>query len=94
MPPRTDRKPHPDCVEYILEDGRRFAWSDSNVQYEEVPEDGASFTLLRKRLTEAQDRLRLVEDTARAFVRTVDPRHDDVVPTFAALREVLDGPSH
>ena len=47
-------EPHPNCVEYVLEDGRRFAWSESNVRYEEVAEDGASFTLLRRRLTEAQ----------------------------------------
>ena len=51
------RKPHPDCVEYVLEDGRRFAWSESNVQYEEVPEDGASFALLRSRLDRLRDAL-------------------------------------
>jgi len=44
-----------DCVEYVMEDGRRFAWSDSNVCYEEVPQDGSSFTLLRQRLADVQD---------------------------------------
>ncbi len=42
------------CVEFINDDGRRFAWSESNVCYEEVPQDGESFTLLRKRLSEAE----------------------------------------
>jgi len=57
MAESVSRKPHPDCVEYVLEDGRRFAWSESNVQYEEVPPDGASFTVLRYRLDRANETL-------------------------------------
>lgn len=41
---------HANCAEFITDDGRRFAWSDSNCRYEEVEPDGASFTALRNRL--------------------------------------------
>ncbi len=45
------KDPNPsNAVEFIDENGNRWAWSESNCQYESVPEDGASFTLLRKRL--------------------------------------------
>ena len=43
-----------DSVEFITKEGKRYAWSDSNVQYEEVPPDGESFTLIRKRLDDLQ----------------------------------------
>lgn len=46
------------ALEYIAENGQRYAWSDSNVQYEPVPEDGASFTLLRNRLKTAECRMK------------------------------------
>jgi hypothetical protein len=58
----SDRTPHPDCVEYILEDGTRWAWSESNVQYEQVPQDGESFTLLRMRLSR-------LEEATKPFLR-------------------------
>lgn len=38
------------CAEFVTDDGRRFAWSESNVRYEEVSRDDASFTMLRNRL--------------------------------------------
>lgn len=47
------------AVEFINEDGSRYAWSESNCQYESVPQDGASFTLLRKRLERAEQIVRL-----------------------------------
>ena len=43
-----------DCAEFVLDDGRRFAWSESNVRYEEVPADDKSFTTLRLRLRRAE----------------------------------------
>lgn len=51
---RSQQEDGRDSVEYIREDGRRFAWSESNCQYQEVPENGASFTLLRKRLAQVE----------------------------------------
>lgn len=54
------------AAEFITDDGKRFAWSESNVQYEEVPEDGESFTILRTRLSRLEDaRDGLVEDLER-----------------------------
>lgn len=43
-----------EAAEFIDSCGHRFAWSESNVCYEEVPTDAESFTLLRKRLSELQ----------------------------------------
>jgi hypothetical protein len=42
------------CVEYVDEDRDRWAWSESNCRYERVPEDGASFTSLRRRLLKCE----------------------------------------
>lgn len=53
------------CVEFVNKDGRRFAWSESNVCYEEVPPYGGSFTVLRKRLKDREMEIELVENLAR-----------------------------
>ena len=42
------------CAEFVTDDGRRFAWSDSNCHYEEVAPDGGAFTTLRNRLRRAE----------------------------------------
>ncbi len=54
-----------DAVEFILEDGSRYAWSESNVQYEPVPQDGEAFTLLRKRLSDREEDLEAAQAVAR-----------------------------
>lgn len=55
---RLSRAPSPNnCVEFINEDGKRFAWSESNVRYEEVAKDGDAFTTLRSRLDNANKTL-------------------------------------
>lgn len=38
------------CAEFITDDGRRFAWSESNCMYEELSKDGGSFTMMRRRV--------------------------------------------
>lgn len=67
-------KLHANCAEFVTDDGRRFAWSDSNCRYEEVAPDGASFTLLRNRLAAIVEAIapRLGEATVPPF--DVHPR--------------------
>lgn len=45
------------AAEFIDDEGHRYAWSESNVRYEEVEPDDGCFTLLRNRLSKAQERL-------------------------------------
>ena len=61
-----------DCAEYILDNGTRFVWSESNVQYEEVPQDGESFTLLRHRLKEQEATVERLRGALTGLKATVD----------------------
>lgn len=51
------------AAEWISDDGIRWAWSESNGQYERVPQDGMSFVLLRSRLERAHTKLRELGET-------------------------------
>ena len=51
-----------DCVEFVMEDGTRFVWSESNCCYECVHQDGSSFTLMRRRLADTQRALKELWD--------------------------------
>jgi len=92
----SERPDPTNAVEFIDGIGQRWAWSESNVQYERVDLDSDSYTLMRQRLTETQELMEAYRETAgrllteRDAARSLLSQHPERVRAALALMEAME----
>ena len=59
--PKDIRTLSDSVAEFVTDEGKRYAWSESNCRFEEVAPGGGSFQLMRIRLERAEARIAEME---------------------------------